>query len=87
MAAAPSSVSASAISAPDGSSPKTLEPAAADLSADADLSEQHAKLAQLEELVRSSRAAFEECLADTLRTAEEFSRASRRRQRELVSEP
>ena len=50
------------------------------------LAEQHAKLAQLEAQVQASREAFEECLADTLRTAEEFSQASRQRQRELVSE-
>ena len=87
MATSRSSVSASTVSAPDEMSPNTLGLATADASGAAQLSEQHAKLAQLEELVRSSRAAFEECLADTLRTAEEFSRASRRRQRELVSEP
>ncbi len=51
-----------------------------------ELAEQQAKLAQLEELVRTSRAAFEECLADTLRTAEEFSKASRNRQRELAQQ-
>ncbi len=52
----------------------------------AELAEKQAKLAQLEEMVRTSRAAFEECLADTLRTAEEFSQASRNRQRELAQQ-
>jgi stearoyl-CoA desaturase (delta-9 desaturase) len=81
-AATQSNPGASALTAPAATGPTHVGTVDA-----APLSEQHAKLAQLEELVRSSRAAFEECLADTLRTAEEFSRASRRRQRELVSEP
>lgn len=49
-----------------------------------ELAEKQAKLAQLEELVRTSQAAFEACLADTLRTAEEFSQASREREREIL---
>lgn len=48
------------------------------------LADQQAKLAQLEELVRTSQAAFEACLAETLRTAEEFSQASRQQERELA---
>ncbi len=56
----------------------------APLSESATVDEHRARIAQLEELVRSSRAAFEDCLQDTLRTAEEFSKLSRRRQRELV---
>lgn len=51
-----------------------------------ELAEKQARLTQLEELVRTSQAAFEACLADTLRTAEQFSQASRERERELVAQ-
>ncbi|MBS1847569.1 MAG: fatty acid desaturase [Actinobacteria bacterium] len=50
------------------------------------LADKQAKLAQLEEVVRTAQIAFEACLADTLRTAEEFSEASRERAREMVAQ-
>lgn len=51
-----------------------------------DLADKQAKLAQLEEVMRTTRAAFEACLADTLRTAEEYSKAARQREREIVAQ-
>jgi stearoyl-CoA desaturase (delta-9 desaturase) len=51
-----------------------------------ELADKQAKLAQLEEVMRTTRAAFEACLADTLRTAEEYSNAARQREREIVAQ-
>ncbi|HET8929935.1 MAG TPA: acyl-CoA desaturase [Acidimicrobiales bacterium] len=51
-----------------------------------ELADKQAKLAQLEEVMRTTRAAFEACLADTLRTAEEYSDAARQREREIVAQ-
>ncbi len=51
-----------------------------------ELADKQAKLAQLEEVMRTSRLAFEACLADTLRTAEEYSKAARLREREIVAQ-
>ncbi len=49
-----------------------------------DVAEGRARLDQLEDLMHASRAALEERVAEALRSAEDFSKVARRRQRELV---